>query len=430
MSEIRFDDRVAVITGAGGGLGKTYALEFARRGGKVVVNDLGGAADGSGGGASMADQCVKEITESGGTAVANYDSVATLEGGQNIVQAALDRFGRVDILVNNAGILRDKTFAKMTAEMWGDVLAVHLEGAYNVTRPAFMAMREQGYGRVVLTTSAAGLFGNFGQTNYGAAKMGLVGLMNVLKLEGERYGIKVNTVAPLAATRLTEDVMPPDVLDRLQPEFVAPLVLYLCSEQCPVTGRVYSAGAGYYGRAAVVSGPGARLGAEGEVPTPEAVAARWKEITALDGAREYPNANAALMDMLTRQPPAVSGRRSGEEEEEKGAEDEGGLATVQGVFDRMGESFQADAAAGVDVVFQFHISGSGGGDWHVTVKEGTCTVESGVHARPTTTFRMADKDFLALIGGRLPAMQAFTTSKLRIEGDLMKSQLIEKLFRF
>ena len=420
---IRFDDRVAIVTGAGGGLGRVYALELAQRGAKVVVNDLGGARDGSGKGSTRpADAVVKEIVGSGGEAVANYDSVATLEGGENIVKTALERYGRVDILINNAGILRDKSFAKMTPQMWQTVLAVHLQGAYNVTQPAFRAMRENGYGRIVMTTSAAGLFGNFGQTNYGAAKMGLVGLMNTLKLEGEKYNIKVNTVAPLAVTRLTEDVLPPDLQERLKPEFAAPLVLYLCSEQCPVSGGIYNTAAGYYGRAAVVSGPGAWVGDEGEIPTPEAVAAQWKKIVSLDGAQEYQNANAALMDMLT--PPGPEPTAKGEEKAESG------IISVQAVFDQMTEFFQADAAAGVDVVFQFNISGPSGGDWHVTIKDGTCTVETGVHSKPTTTLKMLDENFLKLIGGQLPAMQAYTSGRLKIEGDLIKSQLIEKLFEF
>ncbi len=187
---------------------------------------------------------VAEIRALGGEAVANYDSVATPEGGERIVQAALEAFGRVDILIHNAGILRDKSFANMTPEMWEAVLSVHLDGAYNVARPAFLKMREQGYGRMVFTTSAAGLFGNFGQTNYSAAKMGVVGLMNTLRLEGEKYGIKVNTVAPLATTRLTEDIFPPEVQEQLKPEFVVPLVLYLCSDRCTDSGLILNAGGG------------------------------------------------------------------------------------------------------------------------------------------------------------------------------------------
>ncbi len=425
---IRFDDQVAIITGAGGGLGRTYALELAKRGAQVVVNDLGGARDGSGSGSARpADTVVQEIVDAGGEAVANYDSVATVEGGENIVATALEHFGKLDILINNAGILRDKSFAKMTPELWNDVLDVHLQGAYNVTAPAFRAMRENGYGRIVMTTSAAGLFGNFGQTNYGSAKMALIGLMNTLKLEGAKYDVKVNTVAPLAATRLTEDVMPPGFSDKLKPEFIAPLVLYLCAEQCPATGRIYNAGMGYYGRAALVSGRGTWLGDE-EIPTPEAIAVQWNKITSLAGAQEFADANTFLMDLLTS--PSSPDTEAGQPDTTVLGKPKKQTQTVQGVFDRMTEFFQADAASGVNVIFQFNISGPGGGDWHVTVKDNTCTVEAGAHAKPITTLKMADADFLALIAGKLPAMQAFSTGKLKIEGDLMKSQLVEKLFKF
>ncbi len=266
--EIRFDDRVAIVTGAGAGLGRLYALELARRGAKVVVNDLGGARDGSGeGSAKPADKVVAEIKALGGEAVANYDSVATAEGGENIVQCALDAFGTVDVLINNAGILRDKSFLKMEPENWQVVLDVHLNGAYNVSRPAFGVMKEKGYGRILMTTSAAGLYGNFGQTNYTAAKMGLVGLMNTLKLEGQKYDIKVNTIAPVAASRLTEDILPPDFLDKLKPELVAPLAIFLVSEKCPVSGNIYNAGMGSFNRVAMVTGPGAVVGTARN-PTP------------------------------------------------------------------------------------------------------------------------------------------------------------------
>ena len=269
-----------------------------------------------------------------------------------------------------------------------------------------------------MTTSAAGLYGNFGQTNYSAAKMGLVGLMNTLKLEGEKYNIKVNTVAPLATTRLTEDVMPPDLLERLKPELVAPLVVYLCSEQCPSNGHVYNAGAGYHNRAAVWSSRGVWIGEDEIEPTAEDIAQHWKKITSMEGAQTYPNANAALMAMLT---PA---------EEEEGVEREGDGADVGAIFERMVEHFQADAAAGVEVIFQFTISGPGGGDWHVEVRDGECEVGEGKHEKPTTTIKMSDEDFIKYIEGKLPAMQAYTAGKLKVEGDLMKSQLIEKLFKF
>jgi NAD(P)-dependent dehydrogenase (short-subunit alcohol dehydrogenase family) len=247
MSEIRFDGRVAVITGSGGGLGKTYAQELARRGAAVVINDLGGSADGRGGSSSMADATVKEIVEAGGKAVANYDSVATPEGGKAIIQTALDNFGKVDILVNNAGILRDKSFAKLEPKDLEAVIDVHLKGAFFVTQPAFASMKENGYGRIVMASSGAGIFGNFGQSNYGAAKMGLVGLMNVLAVEGAKNGIKVNTIAPIAKTRLTEQLLG-GMAAALDPTFVTPLVVYLCSQKCELTHEIFDVGGGRYAR--------------------------------------------------------------------------------------------------------------------------------------------------------------------------------------
>ncbi len=255
MSDIRYDGRVAVITGAGGGLGKTYALEMARRGAKVVVNDLGGKSDGTGAGHSMADQVVEEIKQAGGEAVANYDSVSTPEGGEGIIQSALSAFGKVDVVVNNAGILRDKTFLKLTPEELGIVLDVHLKGAFYVSQPAFRAMKEKGYGRFIFTSSAAGILGNFGQTNYGAAKMGLVGLMNVLAVEGAKYNIKCNTIAPTARTRMTEELLGP-LAPLLDPETVTPLVVYLGSEACELTHEIFSVGGGRFARMFVGLTPG------------------------------------------------------------------------------------------------------------------------------------------------------------------------------
>ncbi len=297
--EIRFDGRVAIVTGAGAGLGRTYALELARRGAAVVVNDLGSARDGSGAGSSSpADQVVAEIRAAGGQAVANYDNVATAEGGASIVQTAVEAFGRVDIVINNAGILRDKSFARMTPENWNAVLAVHLNGAFHVTRPAFEIMKRQGYGRIVMTTSAAGLYGNFGQANYTAAKLALTGLMNTLKLEGQKYDIKVNTIAPVAASRLTEDILPPDLLEKLSPEYVAPMVMVLCSERCPVSGRIYNAGMGFFNRAAVVTGPGTVVGGGEQVPTVDDVAAAMDKISTLTDGKEYFQLNDQLGDVL------------------------------------------------------------------------------------------------------------------------------------
>lgn len=275
MAGIEFDGQVAIVTGAGGGLGRSHALLLADRGAKVVVNDLGGARDGTGTDTSMADQVVAEIEAAGGEAVANHDGVQTWEGGQAIVQTALDTFGRVDIVVNNAGILRDASFAKLTEEQLAAVVQVHLLGGFHVTRAAWGTMREQGYGRVICTTSGSGLYGNFGQSNYSAAKLGLVGLTRTLAIEGAKYGITANAIAPVAKSRMTEDLMPAELLDRLEPEYVSPVVAYLASKSCTDTGRIFSVGGGYVARVALLEGSGATFDA---VPTPEEIADAWSTI--------------------------------------------------------------------------------------------------------------------------------------------------------
>jgi NAD(P)-dependent dehydrogenase (short-subunit alcohol dehydrogenase family) len=238
-----YDGKVVIITGAGGGLGRQHALLMASRGALVVINDLGGAVDGSGSDKGAAERVVDEIKALGGEAVADTNSVATPEGGKAIVQTAVDAFGRVDVLINNAGILRDKSFHNMDPDLLNPVLDVHLKGAFYVTQPAWVIMREQGYGRIVSTSSAAGIFGNFGQTNYGAAKMGLVGFTRVLAVEGAKYNIKANAIAPLALTRMTENIMG-GLGDKLDPALVSPIVAYLAHEDCPVSGEVFSVGGG------------------------------------------------------------------------------------------------------------------------------------------------------------------------------------------
>jgi NAD(P)-dependent dehydrogenase (short-subunit alcohol dehydrogenase family) len=296
---IRFDGRVAIVTGAGGGLGRCYALELARRGAKVVVNDLGGALDGTSGSPTMAQAVVEEITAAGGEAMANHESVTDRAAAQRMVDEAVSRFGSVDILVNNAGILRDKSFAKMEPDDFEVVVDVHLMGSVNVTRAAFPLMKEQGYGRVVFTTSSSGLFGNFGQTNYGAAKLGLVGFMNTLKLEGAKYGIKVNSVAPTAATRMTDGLWPAEVGDAMAPEHVVPAVVYLCSGDAP-TGHIIEAGGTYFARVAIVEAKGVVLGRQA---TAEDVAARYEEIADLNGARTFEAGSEVATSILE----AVSG---------------------------------------------------------------------------------------------------------------------------
>lgn len=294
---ITFDGRVAVITGAGGGLGRGYALELARRGARLVVNDLGGAVDGSGSSHKAADVVVAEIQSAGGEAVPSYDSVATREGGEAIIQTALEAFGTVDIVVNNAGILRDKSFANMTLDEAEAVLDVHLKGAFFVSHPAFKVMKENNYGRFVHTSSASGLFGNFGQSNYGAAKMGLVGLSNVLAIEGEKYGIKSNAMAPTAKTRMTEDILGP-FAEMFDPDQVTPLVVYLCSEANEFTHQVFSVGGGRYARVFVGVNDGWFAG-QGVVPEVEDIADHLNEIRDISQYEVPMNNNDELM-MIAR----------------------------------------------------------------------------------------------------------------------------------
>jgi len=277
MSQLTYDGKVAVITGAGGGLGRQHALLMAARGALVVVNDLGGTIDGSGADASAAQKVVDEIVAAGGEAVANHDSVSTAEGGEGIIQTAIDAYGRVDIVINNAGILRDKTFHNMTNDLVDPVFDVHLKGAFNVTRPAWIRMREQGYGRIISTSSAAGVFGNFGQTNYGAAKMGLVGFTRVLGVEGARFNIKANAIAPLAMTRMTEDILGA-LKDKLDPGLVSPLVAFLAHEDCPVSGQLFSVGGGRVAHVFL----GETNGYYSPTLTPEDVQNNWDTITNRD----------------------------------------------------------------------------------------------------------------------------------------------------
>lgn len=281
MSDIRYDGRVAVITGAGGGLGRSYALYLAARGAKIVVNDLGGTTDGQGNDAKAADSVVAEIQALGGEAVANHDSVASAKGGERIIQTAMDTFGCVDIVINNAGILRDASLVKMTAENFDVLIDVHLKGAFYVSQPAFRVMKERGYGRVVYTASAAGVFGNFGQANYAAAKMGLVGLSSVTAIEGAKYNIKSNVITPIARTRLTEGLMGA-MGDMFAPEFIAPLVAYLVSEDCAYSHEIFNVGAGRYARIFIGSAPGWNAPA-GTTPTVEDIREKIDAIYSTDG---------------------------------------------------------------------------------------------------------------------------------------------------
>ncbi len=293
---IRFDGQVIIVTGAGGGLGRAHALEFARRGGKVVVNDLGGARDGTGGSTSAAQKVVEEIEAEGGEAIADGANVTSMEQVEAMVAAAMDKWGRVDVLVNNAGILRDKTFAKMEVKDFQAVVDVHRMGSVNCTKAVWEIMREQKYGRIMMTSSSSGLYGNFGQSNYGAAKLGLVGFMNTLHLEGMKYNIHCNALAPVAATRMTEDLMSGDALAALEPALVTPAVIFMCSEQAP-SRQVIAAGAGGFARAAIVETQGILL--DGEDCTAENLAAGWEQASDLSTSRELMQGSEQSIKFLT-----------------------------------------------------------------------------------------------------------------------------------
>ena len=278
---ISFEGRVAIVTGAGGGLGRCHALELAKLGAKVVVNDLGGAMDGTGGSSEAAANVVAEIKAAGGEAIANGGSVSDVRGAKSMVEDAMKAWGRVDILINNAGILRDKSFTKMTMDDFRAVVDVHLMGSAYCTKEVWPIMRDQNYGRIVMTTSPSGLYGNFGQTNYGAAKLSLVGFMNSLKIEGAKNNVFTNAIAPVAATRMTESLMPAEALKRLGPELVTPAVLFLCSDRAP-NGVVLQAAGGRYSVACIVENSGIDLGTDASV---DDIADNYGKISDLTGAQ-------------------------------------------------------------------------------------------------------------------------------------------------
>lgn len=286
MADIRFDGKVAIVTGAGGGLGRQHALELARRGAKVVVNDLGGSVDGSGGSSAAAEAVVAEIKAFGGEAIANGSSVTDDAGVANMVKQTMDAWGRIDILVANAGILRDKSFSKMEMSDFEAVMNVHVMGTVKPAKAVWEIMKAQNYGRILVTTSSTGLYGNFGQANYGAAKLALIGFMNTLKLEGQKNNIHVNAISPVAATRMTENLMPAEVLEKLKPEYVTPAVVYLVSEEAP-TGVILTAGAGAFAQARIYETEGVYLG-EGGLSVEE-VRDNFARITDPGGQKAYVN---------------------------------------------------------------------------------------------------------------------------------------------
>ena len=297
---IRFDDQVAIVTGAGGGIGKQHALELARRGAKVVVNDLGGGVDGTGT-SDASEAVVDQILSEGGEAIANGASVTDLDAIKDMTEQVVSKWGKIDILVNNAGILRDKTFHNVSLDDFNLVMDVHFQGTLNCTHTIYPIMRENGYGRIVFTSSSSGVFGNFGQSNYGAAKMAMVGLMNTLKLEGQKYNVFSNTITPVAYTRMTENLMPEDFGKQFQPEYITPAVLYLASDQAP-NGAIMAAGAGVFSRILIHETMGISLGT-GEDMTPENISASWEKISDMSDARLLQNGGEQtlkIFELLTK----------------------------------------------------------------------------------------------------------------------------------
>ncbi|KAL1915785.1 uncharacterized protein VTP21DRAFT_6544 [Calcarisporiella thermophila] len=427
MSQLRFDGKVVVVTGAGGGLGRAYALAFASRGAQVVVNDLGSTTTGDGASSKAADKVVEEIRAAGGKAVPNYNSV---EDGDKIIETAMKAFGRVDIVINNAGILRDKSFARMTDQDWDLIYAVHVRGAYKVTKAAWPIFKKQGFGRVIMTSSAAGIYGNFGQANYSSAKLALYSFARTLAAEGKKDNIHVNTIAPMAASRMTATVMPPEVMENLKPEFVAPLVLYLCHDSCEETGGLFEVGAGYVSKLRWQRAGGVTLSNKGF--TPEDVAKNWTKITDFETGAHYPNSPQESMQIFFEN---LSDSEQGSGQSEGAQQSEGGGSLkVEGfessqVFDQMAKGIgaaskqereaQAKKAKGI---FQIDVTNAQGKvqSWFIDMKSGDVVIGLGAAPKKADVIlQVKDADFVQMAAGKLNSQKAFMQGKLKIKGQMM-----------
>jgi 3-hydroxyacyl-CoA dehydrogenase/3a,7a,12a-trihydroxy-5b-cholest-24-enoyl-CoA hydratase len=409
MSDIRFDDKVVVITGAGNGLGKCYAKYFAKRGAKVLVNETGGDVHGEGADKSFADAVVADIKAAGGEATANYDSV---EHGDKIIQAAVDAYGTVDILINNAGILRDVSLAKMKEEDWDRVFAVHAKGTFMTTKAAWPIFRKKGCGKIVNTTSGAGLFGAFGQSNYSAAKLAIHGFTQAIAKEGESKNIHANTIAPIAGTRMTETVLSKELIDALNPDYVVPLVAFLAHESCEETGGVFEVGAGYF----------AKLRWE----RTEGKAYKWSEVSAENLRRDWeeitefknPDYPESLNDTVFHMMNNVEKNTTGGEEL-KSAE----IFDMMNVYLDRGEG--ADLPEKVGAVFQFDVRAKKGGpivgSWEIDLKSSPPSCKKGKSSSPDATFTMIDSDFEKVCMGTLNPQMAFMQGKMKIKGNLGKA---------
>ena len=407
---LRFDGKVAIVTGAGAGLGHAYAILLASRGAKVVVNDLGGSFKGEGANTKAADLVVEEITKAGGIAVANYDSV---EFGDKIVKTAVDAFGTVDIVINNAGILRDVSFLKMSEQDWDLIMKVHMKGSYSVAHAAWKIMRDKGFGRIINTGSSSGLYGSFGQVNYAAAKMAIHGFSQSLAKEGEKKNIRVNTICPIAASRMTETVMPKEVLASLKPEFVAPLVAFLCHESCEENGGLFEVGAGYvaklrWERTAGILFPVDKF-------TPEAIKAQWGQITDFSKGATHPSSNQEMMEIISS---SIGGNKTAD-----------GALRADEIFGMMytylSQGLGKDIVPKVQAVFAFEITRTKGGKpeaiFEIDLKNGQGNVRKGKPAAADATFTMTDADFEAVCLGKLNPQMAFMQGKMKIKGNMAKA---------
>jgi NAD(P)-dependent dehydrogenase (short-subunit alcohol dehydrogenase family)/putative sterol carrier protein len=434
---------VAIVTGAGGGLGRAYALLLASRGASVVVNDLGTSTTGSGSSSKAADLVVETITKAGGKAVANYDSV---EDGDKIVKTAIDAFGRVDIVINNAGILRDTSFLKMKDQDWDLIYRVHLKGAYKVTKAAWPYMMQNKYGRIIMTSSAAGIYGNFGQTNYSAAKLGLHGFGLALAKEGQKNNIFTNTIAPLAGSRMTATIMPEDVVKALSPEYVAPLVAYLVSEQNKTNGGIFEVGAGWVSKLRWERTRGALFPVDTELSV-EDVKKYWDVIGDFSAETSHPTQLNDSMGIVTgnlsnkgdsRKMPSAAKSSSSSSTSSSGASSSSSSSgaknsdfQAQGVFDILAQRIGSEGpalVAKVNGVFEFDLGANGKRQsWTVDLKSSTPSVQLGKVGTANVTLTMNDEDFVALMTGKLNPQNAFMKGLLKIKGDMGLAMKLEAL---
>eukprot|EP00026_Physarum_polycephalum_P006366 Phypoly_transcript_06408.p1 GENE.Phypoly_transcript_06408~~Phypoly_transcript_06408.p1 ORF type:complete len:451 (-),score=83.87 Phypoly_transcript_06408:112-1464(-) len=443
---LRFDGRVVIVTGAGGGLGRTYALEFAQRGAKVVVNDLGVTTQGEGKDAKAADAVVQEIKKNGGEAVANYDSV---EDGEKIVQTAIDAFGKVDILINNAGILRDTSFMKMTDAQWDLVYKVHVRGAYKVTQAVWNHMRENKYGRIIMTASAAGLYGNFGQANYSMAKLGLLGFANTLAIEGKGRDILVNTIAPVAGSRMTATVMPPELVEAFKPEFVTPLVMLLCHESSSETGGIFEVGAGWVSKLRWQRTLGAYFPVDRPL-TPEDIRAAWPVVTDFESATYPTGTQEALGPLIANLQnkgenahyPGAKSTPSSSGTGPAASHSTAASASVSvpgfkssALFEALEKAINTNGSQmvkAVGAVYQFNIKNTSNQtqQWCLDLKNGNGTVSVGVSAKPDCTLTVGDDDFVSIMTGKLNAQQAFMQGKLKVAGNMALASKVTNALKF